>query len=343
MSLSAGKFATCALLESGRVSCWGCPTREGPQTPPEVLDLPALKSISVGTQVACGVTLDDEVICWGELDYLKARDLRALGNLVCSPSAREAVAVPKQGLAALALSPEALLSGAWFLTRDGRVHVREELPQREMTGSRTRIPRRWRRSLVDVGVPARAIDLQAGGLFDDLGFARGNGCVLHFDGRVDCLYGRPATRSISESGAYQLPFTYACALLADGRVACWGDDKFGQAPPIVRFSRPATALAVGADHACALLADQTVSCWGAVTGAVLAGSAPPCNGRCAARTTCDSKPSQVRNLTGVTLLRATPDTLGTCAFTKESWLVCWGVDGNGKFKPRCDFGKERGR
>jgi serine/threonine protein kinase/alpha-tubulin suppressor-like RCC1 family protein len=76
---------------------------------------------------------------------------------------------------------------------------------------------------------------------------------------------------------------HSCALLEDGLVQCWGDNKFGQlgyghtnavgdkATPktvgTVYLGSPATALAVGAYHTCALLEGEPgeggqVRCWG---------------------------------------------------------------------------------
>ena len=63
-----------------------------------------------------------------------------------------------------------------------------------------------------------------------------------------------------------VPFTdvavgesHACALRADGRVACWGDNGRGQAEaPGGGF----TAVAAGGDRSCGLRSDATVACWG---------------------------------------------------------------------------------
>jgi hypothetical protein len=70
--------------------------------------------------------------------------------------------------------------------------------------------------------------------------------------------------------------SHVCALLVDGRIACWGTDDLGQrgdgasdsGPTVVPtlVSLPNDALAtsfdVGRGHACAALDDGRVSCWG---------------------------------------------------------------------------------
>ena len=76
------------------------------------------------------------------------------------------------------------------------------------------------------------------------------------------------------AGAY-----HTCALLAEGRVRCWGDNRLGplgygntedvgddETPASagdVEVGGPVAALAAGGDHTCALLETSRVRCWGA--------------------------------------------------------------------------------
>lgn len=64
---------------------------------------------------------------------------------------------------------------------------------------------------------------------------------------------------------------HTCARLANGRVACWGDDQLGQlggnprrrgAAVIVALSGAAVDVKTGAGHSCALMDDGAVRCWG---------------------------------------------------------------------------------
>src|SRR5690606_5790991 len=65
---------------------------------------------------------------------------------------------------------------------------------------------------------------------------------------------------------------YACALLRDGRVACWGGA--GEAPPsVVNDVADAVEVAVGRYFACARLAWGGVSCWGYPNAALGRGDA----------------------------------------------------------------------
>ena len=76
--------------------------------------------------------------------------------------------------------------------------------------------------------------------------------------------------------------TFACAVLDDGTVRCWGDDSLGQLGdgqrgrdpqgPVMVIATPGAAptnplqrvaeIAGGVDTACALLTDGSLRCWG---------------------------------------------------------------------------------
>ena len=58
---------------------------------------------------------------------------------------------------------------------------------------------------------------------------------------------------------------HSVAVLADGSVACWGDDSDGQCtipPDVGTPDHPVVAVAAGHAHTVALLADGGVVCWG---------------------------------------------------------------------------------
>ena len=58
---------------------------------------------------------------------------------------------------------------------------------------------------------------------------------------------------------------HTVALLADGSVACWGWNEYGQCEvptDIGTPENPVASVAVGSAHTAALLSDGSIVCWG---------------------------------------------------------------------------------
>ena len=58
---------------------------------------------------------------------------------------------------------------------------------------------------------------------------------------------------------------HACGLRANGSIACWGSNVFGQATPPT--TSVFTSISSGDAHTCALRNDGAVVCWGSISGA----------------------------------------------------------------------------
>jgi len=130
---------------------------------------------------------------------------------------------------------------------------------------------------------------------------------------------------------------FACSLLENGSLACWGDNWAGGLgngttyrsviPQVVSLPGPATALAIGESHACALLGDGTARCWGrnwerqvgsgSTSGRVLL-------------------PSLVLSLDHLVAIGA--GDLHTCALRDDGTAWCWGSGGNGQNGPAWTYG-----
>jgi alpha-tubulin suppressor-like RCC1 family protein len=115
----------------------------------------------------------------------------------------------------------------------------------------------------------------------------------------------------------------ACALLATGRVWCWGQDgrTLTGGPDSVPTEIPnlagVRAITVSA-HACALLSDGTVSCWGRND-----------LGQLGDGTQMDrAAPGVVPQLHGVIDVRAGGK--HTCALLGDGTVSCWGVNAQGQ-------------
>ena len=138
--------------------------------------------------------------------------------------------------------------------------------------------------------------------------------------------------------------THACAVLADGRVKCWGGNDNGQlglgdttrrgqgpgemgnALPAVDLGTGRTVVQVGAGaaHTCALLDDGSVRCWGGNAGGQLGlgdtdsrGDGPGEMG--------DALPA-VDLGTGRTATAITVGSNHTCALLDDGSVKCWGLN-----------------
>ena len=126
---------------------------------------------------------------------------------------------------------------------------------------------------------------------------------------------------------------FACALLNDASVRCWGHDDFGQLgdgaitssinyAPVgsVALGEGAIAITAGAYHACALLADTSVRCWGYDVQGQL-GDGPPTTGPNAAPVAPVALGQPVRAISA--------GGFQSCALLADRTVRCWGDDSAG--------------
>jgi alpha-tubulin suppressor-like RCC1 family protein len=130
----------------------------------------------------------------------------------------------------------------------------------------------------------------------DLATNDGHACAVRNDGRVACwgrafssprdvplrcTKGFPDTvghamwlQGVTGATRVAVGKSHACAIVEDGRVACWGDNDWGQLgngdfdtrdrATIVLGLRGAVEIALGDRHSCARLENAEVMCWGDV-------------------------------------------------------------------------------
>jgi alpha-tubulin suppressor-like RCC1 family protein len=176
-------------------------------------------------------------------------------------------------------------------------------------------------------------------------------CALMRDGSVKCWglgeSGQRGDRSFTTfgftpgdvtglTGASQVAAGYghACALIVDGSIKCWGENREGQLgngatadpgvaePVAVTGVTGALAIATGAYHTCAILSDRTVACWGRNDQGQLGDGT----------LTTSSTPVQVVTgfgpLGGAAALAA--GGAHTCVVLVDGNVKCWGENGNGQ-------------
>jgi alpha-tubulin suppressor-like RCC1 family protein len=196
-------------------------------------------------------------------------------------------------------------------------------------------------------------------LTDVVEVAVGNGgtCAVKRDGAVWCwgandagqlgqgtndprAHGAPTRVALPAATHIAYGAFHLCALLRDGTVQCWGNNKFGQCgvapamsearcdpgdgivaacerrPRAVAGLTGVRALTAGRNHTCALLADGNARCWGLNDSAQLG------NGRAEPDSAPRPEPTAVVGLADVVQLSAGGS--HTCAVLADGAVRCWG-------------------
>ena len=126
-----------------------------------------------------------------------------------------------------------------------------------------------------------------------------------------------------------------CALIAGGRVTCWGNaygrqPSDGTGPVLVSGVSGATALAAGSFHTCAIIAEGRVTCWGSNDYAQLGDG-----------TTTDSPtPVLVSGVSGATAV--VTGEMHSCALVARGKVTCWGDNYTGQLGDGADDGEGTG-
>ena len=172
-------------------------------------------------------------------------------------------------------------------------------------------------------------------------------CVLRAPGRVMCWgrnkQGQLGTGSttnvqsatpvevlqVSDAIEVAAGYAHSCALLAAGRVRCWGDGATGQLgrgsqidsaqPVMVQGITDSIAIAAGAHHTCALREGGSVLCWGSNNKGQLGGGS--IGGRALV-------PQAARGLAKITQITA--GSSHSCARRADGRVLCWGAHNEGQ-------------
>jgi alpha-tubulin suppressor-like RCC1 family protein len=223
------------------------------------------------------------------------------------------------------------------------------------------------------GAPATPVATGSGGLTAVRALAAGEDqtCALVGAGGVDCwgsnVYGQlgdgtsrgpqscngdpcsstpVAVRGIAGASAIAVGDGESCALLAGGRVDCWGSNVHGQlgdgtsrgpqscdgepcssTPVAVEGIAGASAVAVGGGEGCALVAGGKVDCWGSnVHGQLGDGTSrgpQSCDGE-----PCSSTPVVVEGIAGASAIAVGGE--ASCALLAGGSVSCWGENAYGQ-------------
>lgn len=213
-------------------------------------------------------------------------------------------------------------------------------------GQRARLPRAWRQLTVPGVFPTLLIALLA---------LMGCGdSPVEPDSSVP-----PNTPSFLMTGATQAVSSgksHTCAIWADGSVACWGDNTFGQATVPAGLGT-VSQVSAGGLHTCAVKSDGSVACWGTSgngQATVPAGLGTATQVSTGEWHTCAVKTDGSIACWGFNIIGQTtvPAGLGTvsqvsagdvhsCALKSDGGVACWGYNGVGQTNVPAALGSAR--
>ena len=272
--------ASCALQQSGAVSCWGSGSTGGdgtgsqPTTGTEVpkpISVTSAQSITGGTSTTCALTQDGSAWCWQDVLYFVPD---STPSPALSPIKIDAV----QGAKELAVGADHLCvlgadakvscigangSGQLGYDTDGQSSTELKPITGDDLGPVAHI------SAGDGFTCAVLVDgtAECWGLNDSGQLGDGTAGSPRFDHKPVTGLTNVASIATGHAGA-----GHACALLTDGTAKCWGANQTSQlgdgtttqqpTPVAVAGVTDATQIAVGPEATCAIRTDGRVVCWG---------------------------------------------------------------------------------
>lgn len=368
-SATAGALRTCAVLDTGGVRCWGASTTDSSsydvlgyksgsvgddETPAEKGDLrlgAAAVQVALGEGHSCALLTDGGVRCWGQ-NYSGELGLGRTSEYAIQLANTETIRLgePARQICAAGSHTCAVLESG-IVRCWGNDHGYGVIG----------VP-----GAGDIGAnqaPAEFEPVKLGGAATQVACGHMHNCALRDDGRVLCwgshhdyrigydtLEDVGKQRSPAEVGP--LPLTgviqvatgssHSCALLAGGRVRCWGAGTSGQLgrgdletnvvaaeAGEVNLGEPAVELALGLAHSCARTESGKVRCWGlADVGQLGYGNTNNIG---------DNEPPSVAgpvDLGGEATQISAGNSWGrgshTCALLTSGRLRCWGLGEKGR-------------
>jgi len=301
VELVAGSDHTCALLDSGRVACWGYNNGRqlgydhndnvgDDETPASAGDvgLAGVIGLAAGDTHTCALLSGGDVTCWGQ-------GASALGY-GDSMSSMDGDTAGSLGLVSLQ-GPAAEITA-------GNSHTCARLESGEVTcwgaNESGQLGTGQPDAIGDDEVPSSIPTIDLGGTAVDIDAGWHTTCAALSDGSARCWgsnssgqLGNGGTEDVGdrktpaeegvvlfdgEAIGVEVGKSHACAITAAGSVHCWGtgqylgyEDYESRAQPgrAVALGVGATALEIGAETSCAVTKSAGVRCWGGNVGGVL--------------------------------------------------------------------------
>jgi alpha-tubulin suppressor-like RCC1 family protein len=133
-----------------------------------------------------------------------------------------------------------------------------------------------------------------------------------------------AARVVASGAYFSTGGLFSCALLADGGVRCWGDNRYGKlgngsltnsaVPVTVNGISTAVEIAASDKDVCVLQADGSLACWGEYSGGVL--------GQLGVTAVAGGPPVTVPGVANAVALAMS--ITHSCALLADGTVACWG-------------------
>jgi alpha-tubulin suppressor-like RCC1 family protein len=336
IAIAAGRNHTCAVLLTGAARCWGenkfgelgNNSKVNAKLPVVVAGITAATSLGAGFDHTCARLANGTARCWGD------NADGEMGDNTHTVRATPAVVAGLSGVTAIAggdgVTCAVLANGTarcWGYNAVGAL------------GNGALITNRT--SVLVAGLPSGVTRIDAGGSHT---CAVVKGAVKCWGANASGQLGNGSTQysatpvqvtgllsGVTDVGTGSDTFNreFSCALLAVGKVKCWGDNsrlqlgvtapKASNVPVFVTGidgltnATRATAITVGNEHACALMASHSVLCWGDNGSEELGGGVSLGASRSA---------TPIRTSIVASQVAAGGDF--TCAIVQNDAVECWG-------------------
>lgn len=370
VAITAGQAHTCAILDTGGLTCWGRGSdlqlgygnaqNIGDDEHPGLVGLgrPAI-AVTAGYRHTCAVLANGETRCWGSgangrLGLANTNDVHSATSVPPVSLGKEVVAVSAGTFHTCARLADGNIR-CWGLGSGGLLGSGN-------TGSIGDDEHPSAVPPVQLGVSPYPVTVTSG---------ESHSCALISNGDVKCWGfgggGRLGYANTTTIGDNEAPATagavslggeaksitagarHTCAVLANGDVRCWGvgvqgrlglaatdnigDDEHPSSVPPVDVGQRAVAVTAGDEHTCALIATGGVRCWG--NGAM--GRLGYANVGWVERTVGDDEHPRTAGDVDISADGLTEQakaiTAGpshTCAILGNGRVRCWGNGANGR-------------
>ena len=334
LAITAGTYHSCALLQTGKVQCWGSNVfgqlgsgeYADSRTPVDVAGLSGAAAVEANGLETCALTATGGAMCWGS-NYRGA-----LGNGSDQPQSVLPVEVKglNSGVAAIAVGNSHVCA---ITNNNGLKCWGENLAGQLGDGTNS-----------DRSTPVDVVGLTSG--VKAIRAGKHTCAVLLKDGAIKCwgnntngrlgdgsTADRNAPVNVTGLGSGVVNITvgggHVCALLEGGTVKCWGSNYASQlgdgippdktTPSDVIGLGGVTALAAAARHTCARLVEGSLKCWGANIYGELGN----------ASTLAQNLPSDVIGLTSGVMSVAVGSST-SCVVITGGGVRCWGNNSYGQ-------------